>query len=74
MTDLCLTCQQNMSKLLRSANLADQEKSECVIAQQGHLTCVKIERDFYSNICSESESNFKRLEETIKLDERYKAC
>ena len=73
-TDLCLTCQQNMSKLLRSANLADKEKSECVIAQQGHLTCVKIERDFYSNICSESVSNFKRLEERIKLDERYKAC
>ena len=68
MTDLCLTCQQNTSKLLRSANLPEWEKSECVIAQQGHLTCVKMERDFYNNICSESQSNFKRFEERIKLD------
>ena len=49
-TNLCLTCQQNTSKLLQSANLPAQEKSECVIAQQGHLTCVKMERDFYNNI------------------------
>ena len=37
MTDLCLTCQQNTSKLLRSTNLPEWEKSECVIAQQGHV-------------------------------------
>ena len=74
MTDLCLTCQQNTSKLLRSANLPEQEKSECVIAQQGHLTCVKMERDFYNNICTESQSNFKRFEERIKLDEKNKVC
>ena len=54
MTGLCLMCQQNTSKPLRSANLPDREKSECVIAQQEHLTCVKTERDFNNNICSES--------------------
>ena len=74
MTDLCLTCQQKTSKLLRSANLPEREKSECVIAQQGDLTCLKMERDFYNNICSESQSNFKRFEERIKLDEKNKAC
>ena len=74
MTNLCLTCQQNTSKLLRSANLPEREKSECVIAQQGHLTCVKMKRDFYNNICSESQSNLKRLEERIKLDEKNMAC
>ncbi|XP_068754155.1 uncharacterized protein [Montipora capricornis] len=74
MTDLCLTCQQNTSKLLRSANLPDREKSECVIAQQEHLTSVKTERDFYNKICLESQSNFKRFEETIKLDERNEPC
>ena len=74
MTDLCLTCQQNTSKLLRSANLPKREKSECVIAQQGHLTCVKMERDFYNNICSDSQSNFQRFEGRIKLDEKNKAC
>ena len=30
MTDLCLTCQENTSKLLRAANLPDHEKSQCV--------------------------------------------
>ena len=74
MTDLCLTCRQKTSKLLRSANLPEREKSECVIAQQGDLTCLKMERDFYNNICSESQSNFKRFEERIKLDEKNKAC
>ena len=33
MTDLCLTCQQNTLRLLRSANLPDRAKSECVLAQ-----------------------------------------
>ena len=40
MTDLCLICQQNTSKLLRSANLPDNEKSQCVVAQQEARTNV----------------------------------
>ena len=44
MTDLCFTCQQNTSKLLRAANLPDSEKSDCVQAQQEHLNSVQIER------------------------------
>ena len=36
-TDLCLTCQQNTTKLLRAANLPDNEKSDCVQVQQEHL-------------------------------------
>ena len=36
-SDLCLTCQQHTSKLVRSANLPDREKSACVQAQQQHL-------------------------------------
>lgn len=47
MTDLSLTCQQNTSKLLRSANLPDWEKSECTQAQQEHLNCVQTERELY---------------------------
>ena len=62
MTDLCLTCQQNTSKLLRSANLPDIEKSECVLAQQEHLNCVQTERDLYKNACAASKNNFERLE------------
>ena len=30
MTDLCMTCQQNTATLVRSANLPEGEKSECV--------------------------------------------
>ena len=30
MTDLCLTCQQNTTKLLRAANLSELEKSDCI--------------------------------------------
>ena len=59
MTDLCLTCQQNTLKLLRSANLLDRAKSECVLAKQHHLNCMETERDLYKNICSESKRNFE---------------
>ena len=34
MADLCFTCQQNTYKLLRGANLPEEEKSECVQTQQ----------------------------------------
>ena len=74
MTDLCLTCQQNTSKLLRSENLLDREKSQCVLAQQEHLNCVQTERDFYRNACTESKNNFERLADSIKLDEQHGAC
>ena len=74
MTDLCLTCQQNTSKLLRSANLPDTEKSQCVLAQQEHLNCVQTERELYRNTCIESKNNFERLEDTIELDEQHGPC
>ena len=74
MTDLCFTCQQNSTKLLRSANLPDREKSEFVLAQQEHLNCVQTERDFHKNTCADSKSNFESFEGTIDLDERHEAC
>lgn len=73
-TDLYLTCQQNTSKLLRSANLTDSEKSQCVLAQQEHLNCIQREREFYRNTCIESKNNFERLEDTIELDEQHGPC
>jgi len=42
-TDLCMTCQQNMAKLVRAVNLLNGEKSECVHAQQEHLDTLKSE-------------------------------
>lgn len=49
MTDLCLTCQQNTSKLVWSANLPNSEKSQCVLTQQEHLDRVQTERELYRN-------------------------
>ena len=74
MTDLCLTCHQNTSKLLRSANLPDNEKSQCVLAQQEHLNCVQMEREFYRNTCCESKNNLERLADTIEFDEPHDPC
>ncbi|KAK2549109.1 hypothetical protein P5673_030482 [Acropora cervicornis] len=48
MSDLCFTCQHNTSKLLRAANLPEEEK--CVQAQQAHLNLVKMERELYRNV------------------------
>jgi len=74
MTHLCLTCQQNTSKLTWSANLPDREKSECILAQQEHLNCAQTQQDFYKHTRAKSKSNFIRFEDTLKLDERHEAC
>lgn len=58
MTDLCFTCQQNTSKLLRAANLPEEEKSECVKAQQEHLNSVQTEREFYRKACEDAKRSF----------------
>ena len=55
MTDLCFTCQQNTSKLLRAGNLPEEEKSECVQTQQEHLNSVKAERELYRKVCEEAK-------------------
>ena len=73
MTDLCLTCQQNTSKLVRSANHPDREKSQCVLTQQEHLDCVQTERDYYRNACAEAKTNFEQFEEAIELDDLHNA-
>jgi len=65
MTDLCVTCQQNTSKLVRSANLPDGEKSECVRAQQEHLDTVKSERELYNEVCEEAKNTFETVEPPI---------
>ena len=45
MTDICLTCQQNTSKLQRAANPSDREKVQCIQAHQDHLSCAQTERE-----------------------------
>lgn len=50
MTDLCFTCQQNTTKLLRSANLPDREKTEFVLAQQ-EQECPNRKRFLQEHLC-----------------------
>lgn len=59
---------------MRSANLPDREKSECVLTQQEHLDCVQTERDLYRNACAEAKTNFEQVEEAIELDDLHNAC
>ena len=47
MTDLCWVCQQNNSRISRSANLTLDEKKQLVSEQDRHLTAVTEERSFY---------------------------
>ena len=75
MTDLCFTCQQNTSKLQRAANLSDREKSECVKAHQDHLNCAQSEREYYRNLCTNSENALETIgTETLLNRESRDAC
>ena len=74
MTDLCFTCQQNTTKLLRAAGLQDSEKSDCVQAQQEHLNSVQMERELYRAVCEQTKCIFEAVEDQIDVDERHEAC
>ena len=74
MTDLCFTCQQNTSKLLRATNLPKSEKSECVRTQQYHLNSVQTERELYNKACDNAKRSFKALEDSVDIDERHDPC
>ncbi|XP_070210181.1 uncharacterized protein [Littorina saxatilis] len=49
MTDLCWRCQNNNTKIFRSANLTDEEKGELILEQQRHLSIVVAEGQFYKD-------------------------
>ena len=74
MTDLCLTCQQNTTKLLRSANLSKQEKADCIKAQQDHLNCAQAEQELYRNTCSDAAKTFMSIEDEVDFNESREAC
>ena len=59
MSDLCFTCQHNISQIVRSANLPESLKSACVRAQEEHLSRANGERSFY-------KSTIKALEPTAQ--------
>ena len=53
MSDLCWTCQQNITAILRAANCFEGEKSETIKAAEEHLRIVQVERSFYKTTCDE---------------------
>ena len=74
MTDLCLTCQQNTTKLVRAANLPEHEKADCIKAQQVHLDCAQTERDFYRETYLHSVATYKDIEEETNLNQAHEPC
>jgi len=53
MTDLCWQCQRNNTKILRTANLSDEIKTESVREHMEHLSTVAAERQFYNALVKE---------------------
>ena len=74
MTDLCFTCQENTSKLLRAANPPEAEKSECVRTQHDHLNSVQTERELYRKACDDAKRSFKALEDSMDIDGCHDPC
>ena len=50
-TDLCWYCQKGVTKLARSANLPDAEKSAAVRDYEDHLRRATMERSCYTQVC-----------------------
>jgi len=74
MTDLCLTCQQNTTKLVRAANLPEHKKADCIKAQQEHLDCAQVEREFYRKTCSDAAMTFSQTDAERNLNETHEPC
>lgn len=74
MTNLCLTCQQNTTKLVRAANLPEHEKADCIKAQQEHLDGTQVEREFYRKTCSDAATSFSQIETETNLNETHEPC
>ena len=74
MTDLCLTRQQNTTKLIWTANLPEHEKADCIKAQQEHLDCAQVERESYRKTCSDVATTFNQISAETDLNEIYELC
>ena len=61
MTDLCWTCQQNSSAILKAANCPERQKSSVVEAAQEHLRIVQIERSFYKTTCDDCKKSIREF-------------
>ena len=51
MSDLCWTCQQNSTAIVRAANKPETAKLATIVAAQDHLFAVQLKRSFYKTTC-----------------------
>ena len=59
--DLCPTCQDNASLILKSANLSEDEKSQRLQIAEKHLECAKKQRNYYREQVHLSQERVKTL-------------
>ena len=57
MTDLCWTCQQNSTALMRAAHYPEEVKSDVLKAAEEHLRVVQCERSYYKTTCDECKAD-----------------
>ena len=57
MTDLCWTCHQNSTAILRATNCSESDKSETIRQAEEHLRIVQVERSFYKTTCDECKES-----------------
>ena len=56
-TDLCWYCQKGVTKLARSANLPDAEKSAAICEYNYHLRRATMERSCYTQVCKAAKDD-----------------
>jgi len=65
-SDLCPLCQKNMTRLSRSCNLTEEEKSQKLQEFQQHLDNAKLQRQDYKDQCTLAAASFEELEPELK--------
>ena len=58
-TDLCHTCQQNTTLLMKAANMPECVKSARLQDAQKHLMLAKTQRDYYNQQCALAKQNLE---------------
>ena len=74
MTDLCHTCQKNNSKIYRSANLPETEKSQLLKDMESHLLNSERERSLYRNACEVAKDSIKSNLEKFDFTQVRRPC
>ncbi|XP_065913142.1 uncharacterized protein [Dysidea avara] len=60
-TDLCWTCQQNSTSIMRSINKPEDEKSQAIKEAETHIKHVKDERDYYRKACNDRTKSLEQI-------------